>query len=62
MSGAEGNGVVQFAGTFASLSWTNTFEDYYAFTVGVSEVPEPASLALALVGLGLIGLGARLRR
>ena len=37
--GSEGNGVVQFNGTFSSLSWTNpTYEGYYAFTVGITAV------------------------
>ena len=48
--GNEGNGVVQFNGTFSSISWTDTPEFFYAFTVGVngpsSSVPEPSSLVL----------------
>jgi hypothetical protein len=59
VSGVEGNGVVQFTGTFDSISWTNpTSENWYGFTVGVSEVPGPtlgagpASFVLAALFLG----------
>jgi hypothetical protein len=55
VKGIEGNGVIQFTGTYSSISWTNpVLESDYAFTVGTSGVvPEPASaglLALAAVG------------
>lgn len=31
---ANGGAVIQFSGTFTSLSWTNPVKDYYFFTVG----------------------------
>ena len=61
--GQEGNGTVQFAGTFTSLTWTNPlFENWFGFTVGVprSVIPEPASIIL--LGAGLVGLGLFRRR
>lgn len=64
--GNEGNGVVQFTGVFTSLSWTNTPENFYAFTVGtnadggVPAIPEP--MTVTLVSSGLLGLMARRRR
>ena len=63
--GIEGNGVVQFTGTFTSISWTNpVFEGYYAFTIGAADVdgtpvPEPATLAL--LGGGLLAAAYRRR-
>jgi hypothetical protein len=70
VSGVEGNGVVQFTGTFSSISWIGTPENYYSFTVGIngplgngtSTVPEPTSLTLFCAGAGLLGLVARLRK
>ncbi len=70
LTGEEGNGVVEFKGSFDSISWTDTPEYYYAFTVGLNgrsgtgegSAPEPASLGIMSVGLGLIGLVGFLRR
>jgi hypothetical protein len=60
VSGLEGNGTIEFIGTFTSISWTNPkSEDWYGFTVGVSAVPEPGTVGLLLGGLVLIGLARR---
>jgi hypothetical protein len=65
VSGAEGNGTIQFIGTFTSLSWTNPqAENWYGFNVGIAgvapPVPEPATWWL-LVG-GLVPLAGRAKR
>jgi hypothetical protein len=59
--GAEGNGTLQFNGTFSSISWDNpAFENWYGFTVGIegvastSGVPLPGSLPMA--GVGMFGI------
>lgn len=70
VSGMEGNGVVQFTGSFSSISWTSTPEFFYGFTVGtagdgVVPIPEPSTALLMLLGLaGLLPLlrGTRGRR
>jgi hypothetical protein len=62
VSGVEGNGTIQFAGTFTSLTWTNpVFENWYGFTLGIAgtgggtpSVPEPSSWLL--LGLALTGV------
>ena len=62
VSGAEGNGLVQFIGAYDSITFTTpNFENYYAFTVGYDAtltpppaVPEPATLSL--FGLGVAAL------
>jgi hypothetical protein len=63
VSGVEGNGSVQFLGTYTSISWTNPqFEDYYGFNVGIlGVVPEPSSYLLAAFGAAGLWL-ARTRR
>ena len=60
--GSEGNGTVQFMGTYSSISWTNpNYENWYGFDVGIagtSTVPEPGSLALFACGLLSLALTA----
>ncbi|MEO8081814.1 MAG: PEP-CTERM sorting domain-containing protein [Caldimonas sp.] len=65
--GSEGNGTVQFLGTYTSISWTNpVYENWYGFDVGIAgvanPVPEPETYALMLAGLGGLGFVARRRR
>ena len=62
--GTEGNGTIEFVGTYTSISWTNpTSEYWYGFNVGIAgvaaAVPEPGSLGLLLAGLTLLGLARR---
>ena len=64
--GSEGNGLVQFIGSFDSITFTTpNFENYYALTVGYDAtltgggtptVPEPATLSLFGLGLSAIPL------
>jgi hypothetical protein len=64
--GTEGNGTVQFIGTYNSISWTNpVYEYWYGFdagVAGVAAVPEPETYVLMLAGLAGVGFMARRRR
>ncbi|WP_296000315.1 PEP-CTERM sorting domain-containing protein [Rugamonas sp.] len=62
--GTEGNGTVQFLGTYTSLSWTNPqAENYYGFNVGIAgAVPEPEQYGMMAAGLALVGFMARRRK
>ena len=66
VSGREGNGVVQFTGTFSSISWTDTPENFYGFTVGTAGTPGPGPVpepqTTALLAIGLVGLVLASRR
>ena len=65
VTGVEGNGLIQFKGTFTKISFTTPdYENYYGGTIGApaAAVPEPEALVLALGGLMVVGGLARRRR
>ena len=60
VTGREGNGVAQFSGSVTSISWTDTPEFYYGFTVGTAgAVPEPSAYLLLGAGLALVAFAVR---
>ena len=65
-TGTEVHGVLKFIGTFTSLSFTDSGENWHGFTVGIADVangvPEPATWAMMIAGFGLVGVSLRSRR
>ena len=60
LQGREGHGLIQFSGTFSTISWTiPSSEFWHGFQIGFAAVPEPMSIWLMMIGL--IGLGAMVR-
>jgi|SRR5689334_6462777 len=65
LQGIEGDGLIQFTGTFSSLTWTGANPEFWnGITVGATglPVPEPATWGVVLVGFGLAALTRILRR
>ena len=67
VTGKEGNGAVEFVGSFTSISFTTTGAEYWnGITVGApvpaGVAPEPSSLLLGLGALGAILPFARRRK
>lgn len=62
--GREGNGLLQFNGTFTDISFTTpNSEYYYGATIGIAAaVPEPETYAMMLAGLGALAFAARRRK
>ncbi|HZX25540.1 MAG TPA: PEPxxWA-CTERM sorting domain-containing protein [Telluria sp.] len=61
--GYEGNGILRLNGTYSDIYFTTpNYEYYYGFTLGVAAVPEPATYAMLLAGMTLLGAAARRRR
>ncbi len=63
----EVHGVLKFSGTFTSLSFTDSSENWHGFTVGIGGVsdggvPEPTTWALMILGIGSVGAVMRRRR
>lgn len=63
LEGVEGHGLIQFTGTYTSISWSsNVYEDFHAIQIGVESTVVPVPAAVWLFGSGLIGLVGLARR
>ncbi|HEX4807917.1 MAG TPA: hypothetical protein VH325_03255 [Bryobacteraceae bacterium] len=61
LNGTEGSGVVEFVGTFSSLSWTTTGGEYWnGFDIGIAGLASPVSGAPEPSTVGLVALASLL--
>jgi hypothetical protein len=62
----EVHAIIRLPGTFTSITFTDTSENWHGFTVGIADVatgvPEPATWAMMIAGFGLVGAASRRRR
>jgi hypothetical protein len=62
----EVHGIIRLPGTFTSITFIDTSENWHGFTIGIADVaggvPEPATWAMMILGFGLVGATARRRR
>jgi len=62
-TGSEYNGILEFSGSFNSISFTvNDAEHWHGFNFGAASVSVPEPSAIALMGLGLLGFVATRRK
>jgi hypothetical protein len=62
----EVHAIIRFPGTFTSISFTDTSENWHGFTIGIEDVagpgvPEPSTWAMLLLSLGLLAVSTRRR-
>jgi hypothetical protein len=63
VTGLEGNGTIEFYGTYSSITFTTpSFENWYGFTVGMSSVAIPAPASALSGGVLLAGLALAKKR
>lgn len=61
----EVHGILRLPGTFTSITFIDSTENWHGFTVGVEDVaagiPEASTWAMLIAGFGLVGFAARRR-
>lgn len=61
----EVHGIIRLPGTFTSITFTDSSENWHGFTIGVEDVavgvPEASTWAMMIAGFGLVGFAARRR-